>query len=93
MFKIVAAHANTLETVPTFLFALLYSGMSRFCKTHFAVSDTTTFTGLYHPRIAAAFGALWITGRVVYTFGYAIIAEPEKRNTSGGIFLHAIGTF
>ncbi|KAJ9113554.1 hypothetical protein QFC20_001905 [Naganishia adeliensis] len=65
-------HANTLETAPTFLFALLYSG-------------------LYYPRAAAVLGALWIAGRFLYTFGYAITGEPEKRNTSGGIFLHIIG--
>lgn len=64
------AHANTLEAVPTFLFALLYSG-------------------LYHPRLSAIFGSIWLVGRFLYTMGYTS-GTPSKRNSSGGI-IHNIG--
>lgn len=35
------------------------------------------FAGLFQPRLAASFGALWVVGRVVYTLGYALDAKKR----------------
>lgn len=43
LFFIISAHANTLETMPTFLFALLYSGKYPRCKWRCIVFDWTAF--------------------------------------------------
>lgn len=45
------AHGNTLESLPFFLFSLLYVGLTK-------------------PVTAAILGALWMSGRVLYTIGY-----------------------
>ncbi|ORY55318.1 hypothetical protein BCR35DRAFT_310080 [Leucosporidium creatinivorum] len=45
------AHGNTLESLPFFLFSLIYVGLSK-------------------PVTAAVLGALWVSGRVLYTIGY-----------------------
>ncbi|GAA6060976.1 hypothetical protein JCM10212_006558 [Sporobolomyces blumeae] len=41
---------------------------------------TLFHSGLYHPRLAAAAGMIWIAGRVGYTIGYSS-GEPSKRST------------
>ncbi|GAA5835226.1 hypothetical protein JCM3766R1_006905 [Sporobolomyces carnicolor] len=40
-------------------------------------------SGLYHPRLAALGGLIWLAGRVAYTIGYSS-GEPSKRQA--GVF-------
>lgn len=42
--------------------------------------------GLYHPKTAAACGMLWVVGRFIYGYGYAL-GNPNYR-TPGGILSH-----
>ncbi|BGP14062.1 hypothetical protein JCM10213_002357 [Rhodosporidiobolus nylandii] len=36
------------------------------------------YTGLHHPKYAAAAGAIWVVGRFAYVIGYSS-GEPKKR--------------
>jgi glutathione S-transferase len=47
------------------------------------------FAVYVEPRIAAAIGAVWIAGRVLYMRGYLMAAEQR----STGFFIQAIATF
>jgi glutathione S-transferase len=42
--------------------------------------------GLYHPVTAAAFGGIWVVGRVIYGIGYAS-SGPNGRYL-GGLITH-----
>jgi len=46
--------------------------------------------GLIHPVSSAVFGAVWVVGRVVYGYGYAV-GGPQGR-MAGGLISH-VGDF
>lgn len=41
------------------------------------------FNGLAYPKLSAAFGASWVVGRFLYTYGY-VTGRPEARYSYGG---------
>lgn len=51
-------------------------------------------SGLSYPRFAAAAGAIWIVGRVIYVLGYSSTSaknvDGEGRFAYGGFYLAAL---
>ncbi|CDZ98622.1 GST, gst [Phaffia rhodozyma] len=45
------------------------------------------FNGLEYPLLSASLGAIWVLGRVLYTYGYHT-GDPEARSSTAKVYDH-----
>jgi glutathione S-transferase len=78
-----------------YLFNCAQRAHHNFIENYPAALSALLVSGLAYPRLAAAAGAVWMVGRVVYALGYTRRAEwnveGKGRFSGGGFYVAAVG--
>ncbi|OAL02615.1 hypothetical protein IQ06DRAFT_217517, partial [Phaeosphaeriaceae sp. SRC1lsM3a] len=76
----IANASSTEHKRALYLFNCAQRGHYNFLENYPPALTGMLVTGLWYPKFAAAAGALWIAGRVIYALGYT---STSKKNVDG----------